>query len=43
MDIASAQVIILLLIGISFMMLMQYYGKKYGVVASLKSQSFKVT
>ena len=42
MDIASAQVIILLLMGVSFMMLMQYYGKKYGVVASLKSQSFKV-
>ena len=43
MDIASVQVIILLLIGISFMMLLQYYGKKYGVVASLKSQTFKVT
>lgn len=42
MDIASVQVIILLLIGISFMMLLQYYGKKYGVVASLKSQTFKV-
>ena len=41
MDIASVQVIILLLMGISFMMLLQYYGKKYGVVASLKSQSFK--
>lgn len=43
MDIASVQVIILLLMGISFMMLLQYYGKKYGVVASLKSQSFKVS
>ena len=42
MDIASVQVIILLLMGISFMMLLQYYGKKYGVVASLKAQSFKV-
>lgn len=42
MDIASVQVIILLLMGISFMILLQYYGKKYGVVASLKSQSFKV-
>lgn len=41
MDIASVQVIILLLMGVSFMMLLQYYGKKYGVVASLKSQSFK--
>lgn len=41
MDIASVQVIILLLMGISFMMLLQYYGKKYGVVASLKAQSFR--
>jgi len=41
MDIASVQVIILLLMGISFMMLLQYYGKKYGVVASLKAKSFK--
>ena len=43
MDIASVQVIILLLIGVSFMLLMQYYGKKYGVVSSLKAQSFKIT
>ncbi|WP_227830297.1 MULTISPECIES: ABC transporter permease [unclassified Clostridioides] len=42
MDIASVQVIILLLMGISFMILLQYYGKKYGVVSSLKSQSYKV-
>jgi iron(III) transport system permease protein len=41
MDIASIQVIILLVMGISFMLLMQYYGKKYGVVSSLKSQTFK--
>ena len=43
MDVASVQVIILLLIGVSFMLLMQYYGKKYGVVSSLKAQSFKFT
>lgn len=43
MDIASVQVIILLLIGVSFMLLLQYYGKKYGVVASLKSQTFKIS
>ncbi|HBG5345355.1 TPA: iron ABC transporter permease [Clostridioides difficile] len=42
MDIASVQVIILLLMGISFMILLQYYGKKYGVVASLKSQGYRV-
>ena len=41
MDIASVQVVILLLIGISFMVLLQYYGKKYKIVASLKAQSFK--
>lgn len=41
MDIASVQVIILLLMGISSMILLQYYTKKYGVVSSLKSQSFK--
>ena len=41
MDIASVQVVILLLIGISFMLLLQYYGKKYKIVASLKAQSFK--
>lgn len=43
MDIASVQVIILLLMGISSMILLQYYTKKYGVVSSLKSQSFKVS
>lgn len=42
MDIASVQVITLLLMGIAFMLLLQYYGKKYGVVSSLKSQSYKV-
>lgn len=42
MDIASVQVITLLLMGILFMILLQYYGKKYGVVPSLKSQSYKV-
>ena len=42
MDVASVQVIILLLMGLSFMMLLQYYGKKYGVVASLKGQSIKI-
>ena len=43
MDIASVQVIVLLVIGVSFMLLMQYYGKKYGVVSSLKGQTFKIT
>ena len=28
--------------GLSFMMLLQYYGRKYGVVASLKGQSIKI-
>lgn len=40
MEIASLQVVILLMIGVSFMLLLQYYSNKYGIVSSIRGKSF---